>query len=199
MEEKHRWDFLQPWRHPVLLGLWWALQHRVNEQTFCCVHLAGGMWPNHAKQDLYVKKTIILIANYNIYHRALLMPPSGIIPPALATPFASMQSVSAPITPMSAGPEVIFSGKHNGICIYFARILGLVKPVIICHIFLGHSLNTQPLIQSFGCWCVLMLSLNCWVTCLPLLFSCWLWTEIFGMAALLSRKLSAKGIRLSVL
>uniref|UniRef100_A0AAX7TXA1 Nucleoporin 155 n=1 Tax=Astatotilapia calliptera TaxID=8154 RepID=A0AAX7TXA1_ASTCA len=72
-------------------------------------------------------KTIILIANYNIYHRALLMPPSGIIPPALATPFASMQSGSAPITPMSAGPEVIFSGKHNGICIYFARILGLVN------------------------------------------------------------------------
>ncbi|XP_039856475.1 nuclear pore complex protein Nup155 isoform X1 [Simochromis diagramma] len=51
-------------------------------------------------------------------------PAPGIIPPALATPFASMQSGSAPITPMSAGPEVIFSGKHNGICIYFARILG---------------------------------------------------------------------------
>uniref|UniRef100_A0A4W6CMT8 Nucleoporin 155 n=1 Tax=Lates calcarifer TaxID=8187 RepID=A0A4W6CMT8_LATCA len=49
---------------------------------------------------------------------------SGIVPPALATPFAPMPSGSAPITPMSAGPEVIFSGKHNGICIYFARILG---------------------------------------------------------------------------
>uniref|UniRef100_A0A672HEV3 Nucleoporin 155 n=1 Tax=Salarias fasciatus TaxID=181472 RepID=A0A672HEV3_SALFA len=47
-----------------------------------------------------------------------------IVPPALATPFAPMHSGSAPITPMSAGPEVIFSGKHNGICIYFARILG---------------------------------------------------------------------------
>uniref|UniRef100_A0A8C6MDC4 Nucleoporin 155 n=1 Tax=Nothobranchius furzeri TaxID=105023 RepID=A0A8C6MDC4_NOTFU len=34
-------------------------------------------------------------------------------------------SGSAPITPMSAGPEVIFSGKHNGICIYLARILGV--------------------------------------------------------------------------
>uniref|UniRef100_A0A669CSY1 Nuclear pore complex protein Nup155 n=1 Tax=Oreochromis niloticus TaxID=8128 RepID=A0A669CSY1_ORENI len=66
-----------------------------------------------------------------------------VIPPALATPFAPMHSGSAPITPMSAGPEVIFSGKHNGICIYFARILGLVNPVIICHIFLGHSLNTR--------------------------------------------------------
>lgn len=98
-----------------------------------------------------MKKTIILMAKYNIYRRALLMPHSGVIPPALATPFAPMQSGSAPITPMSAGPEVIFSGKHNGICIYFARILGLVNPVIICHIFLGHSLNTRPLIQSFGC------------------------------------------------
>uniref|UniRef100_A0A7N6F9K5 Nucleoporin 155 n=1 Tax=Anabas testudineus TaxID=64144 RepID=A0A7N6F9K5_ANATE len=47
-----------------------------------------------------------------------------IVPPALATPFTPMHSVSAPITPMAAGPEVIFSGKHNGICIYFARILG---------------------------------------------------------------------------
>uniref|UniRef100_A0A8C4F3F5 Nuclear pore complex protein Nup155 n=1 Tax=Dicentrarchus labrax TaxID=13489 RepID=A0A8C4F3F5_DICLA len=51
-------------------------------------------------------------------------PAPGIVPPALATPFAPMYSGSAPITPMSAGPEVIFSGKHNGICIYFARILG---------------------------------------------------------------------------
>ncbi|XP_034458801.1 nuclear pore complex protein Nup155 isoform X2 [Hippoglossus hippoglossus] len=49
-------------------------------------------------------------------------PAPGIIPPALATPFGLMHS--APITPMSAGPEAIFSGKHNGICIYFARILG---------------------------------------------------------------------------
>ncbi|XP_073334583.1 nuclear pore complex protein Nup155 [Pagrus major] len=51
-------------------------------------------------------------------------PAPGIVPPALATPFASMQTGTVPITPMSAGPEVIFSGKHNGICVYFARILG---------------------------------------------------------------------------
>ncbi|KAI3362280.1 hypothetical protein L3Q82_012598, partial [Scortum barcoo] len=51
-------------------------------------------------------------------------PAPGIMPPALATPFAPMHSGAAPITPMSAGPEVIFSGKHNGICIYFSRILG---------------------------------------------------------------------------
>ncbi|XP_077593102.1 nuclear pore complex protein Nup155 isoform X2 [Stigmatopora nigra] len=51
-------------------------------------------------------------------------PAPGIFPPPLATPFAPMQIGSGPITPMSVGPEVIFSGKHNGICIYFARILG---------------------------------------------------------------------------
>ncbi|XP_072227693.1 nuclear pore complex protein Nup155 [Leuresthes tenuis] len=51
-------------------------------------------------------------------------PAPGIVPPALATPFAPMHSGSGPITPMSVGPEVIFSGKHNGICVYFARILG---------------------------------------------------------------------------
>uniref|UniRef100_A0AAQ4NN15 Nuclear pore complex protein Nup155 n=1 Tax=Gasterosteus aculeatus aculeatus TaxID=481459 RepID=A0AAQ4NN15_GASAC len=49
---------------------------------------------------------------------------SRIVPPAFATPFAQMHTGSVPITPMSAGPEVIFSGKHNGICVYFARILG---------------------------------------------------------------------------
>ncbi|KAK7895656.1 hypothetical protein WMY93_020981 [Mugilogobius chulae] len=51
-------------------------------------------------------------------------PAPGIVPPAFSTPFTPMPSGTASMTPMSAGPEVIFSGKHNGICIYFARILG---------------------------------------------------------------------------
>ncbi|TNN81209.1 Nuclear pore complex protein Nup155 [Liparis tanakae] len=51
-------------------------------------------------------------------------PAPGIVPPAFATPFAQMHSGSVPITPMSTCPEVILSGKHNGICVYFARILG---------------------------------------------------------------------------
>lgn len=51
-------------------------------------------------------------------------PAPGIVPPALTTPFTPMAPGAAPIAPMSAGPEVIFSGKHNGICVYFARILG---------------------------------------------------------------------------
>lgn len=54
----------------------------------------------------------------------------GIVPPALATPFTPMHSAAVPITPMATGPEVIFSGKHNGICVYFARILGYENPGI---------------------------------------------------------------------
>ncbi|KAF3849089.1 hypothetical protein F7725_015586 [Dissostichus mawsoni] len=65
-------------------------------------------------------------------------PAPGIVPPAFAAPFTPMHSGSAPLTPMTAGPEVIFSGKHNGICIYFARILGTE------HVFLPCSLLTSP-------------------------------------------------------
>uniref|UniRef100_A0A667YNQ0 Nuclear pore complex protein Nup155 n=1 Tax=Myripristis murdjan TaxID=586833 RepID=A0A667YNQ0_9TELE len=42
----------------------------------------------------------------------------------LASTFTPMHPASTTMPPMAAGPEVVFSGKHNGICIYFARILG---------------------------------------------------------------------------
>ncbi|KAM3874094.1 nuclear pore complex protein Nup155 isoform 2-T2 [Diretmus argenteus] len=51
-------------------------------------------------------------------------PVPGVMSPSLSTPFGPMQCGSAPITPISAGPEVVFSGKHNGISVYFTRILG---------------------------------------------------------------------------
>uniref|UniRef100_A0A667YWM0 Nuclear pore complex protein Nup155 n=1 Tax=Myripristis murdjan TaxID=586833 RepID=A0A667YWM0_9TELE len=51
----------------------------------------------------------------------------SVIPPALASTFTPMHPASTTMPPMAAGPEVVFSGKHNGICIYFARILGSVK------------------------------------------------------------------------
>lgn len=55
----------------------------------------------------------------------LATPAPGMLPPSVSTPFAPpMPSGSAPITAMSGGPEVVFSGKHNGIAVYFARILG---------------------------------------------------------------------------
>lgn len=60
-------------------------------------------------------------------------------PSFLGTPLQGMQppSVSTPLYPLATsalhpgttftgitGPEVVFSGKHNGICIYFSRIIG---------------------------------------------------------------------------
>lgn len=64
------------------------------------------------------------MANPSTVGPVMSSPAPGIVPPALATPFTPMAPGTAAIAPMSAGPEVIFSGKHNGICIYFARILG---------------------------------------------------------------------------
>ncbi|NWH73279.1 NU155 protein, partial [Piaya cayana] len=50
----------------------------------------------------------------------------GFPPPAVSTPFPSGNSLSHPGTSVSGmmGPEIVFSGRHNGICIYFARIVG---------------------------------------------------------------------------
>uniref|UniRef100_A0A7M4FDX0 Nucleoporin 155 n=1 Tax=Crocodylus porosus TaxID=8502 RepID=A0A7M4FDX0_CROPO len=57
----------------------------------------------------------------------LSTPVQGLQPPSMSTPmFASgnsMSQVGASISGMM-GPEIVFSGKHNGICIYFARIIG---------------------------------------------------------------------------
>lgn len=58
----------------------------------------------------------------------LATPAPGVFPPTVSTPYIPSTpgnySVAQPITAMSSGPEVIFSGKHNGIGIYFSRILG---------------------------------------------------------------------------
>lgn len=57
----------------------------------------------------------------------LATPAPGIIPPSVSTPFVPVTPMSSSGTgslTMSSGPEVLFSGKHNGIVIYFARILG---------------------------------------------------------------------------
>ncbi|NXO63930.1 NU155 protein, partial [Phainopepla nitens] len=51
----------------------------------------------------------------------------GLQPPAMSTPiFTPGNSMSHPGTSISGmmGPEIVFSGRHNGICIYFARIIG---------------------------------------------------------------------------
>lgn len=57
----------------------------------------------------------------------LATPAPGMFPPNVSTPYVPATPMSpggAPITAVSSGPEVVFSGKHNGISIYFTRILG---------------------------------------------------------------------------
>ncbi|KAI4892114.1 hypothetical protein NFI96_017898 [Prochilodus magdalenae] len=57
----------------------------------------------------------------------LATPAPGMMPPSVSTPFipSTPMSLGGPTIPaVSSGPEVLFSGKHNGISVYFARILG---------------------------------------------------------------------------
>ncbi|KAM5193375.1 nuclear pore complex protein Nup155 [Mantella aurantiaca] len=53
-------------------------------------------------------------------------PQQGVYAPAVSTPLyaagSPAQHSAAPLAGIM-GPEVIFSGKHNGICIYFSRIM----------------------------------------------------------------------------
>ncbi|XP_021570317.1 nuclear pore complex protein Nup155 isoform X2 [Carlito syrichta] len=53
-------------------------------------------------------------------------PSLGIQPPAMSTPVCALGNPATQATSMSCmtGPEIVYSGKHNGICIYFSRILG---------------------------------------------------------------------------
>ncbi|XP_041111016.1 nuclear pore complex protein Nup155-like [Polyodon spathula] len=56
----------------------------------------------------------------------LATPAPGVQPQSVSTPFilaSPAVQAGGPLAAM-AGPEVVFSGKHNGICIYFTRILG---------------------------------------------------------------------------
>ncbi|XP_041042883.1 nuclear pore complex protein Nup155 isoform X1 [Carcharodon carcharias] len=58
------------------------------------------------------------------------IPVSGVKPVGMPTTLFSPGSpglysgVSLPPVTTMSGPEVVFSGKHNGICIYFTRIMG---------------------------------------------------------------------------
>ena len=61
----------------------------------------------------------------NLTNVLLVSPnPSGMTP-HLGTHF-NPNICSTPMGPVTAVPEVVFSGKHSGICIYFSRILGWV-------------------------------------------------------------------------
>ncbi|KAF6357331.1 nucleoporin 155 [Rhinolophus ferrumequinum] len=53
-------------------------------------------------------------------------PSQGIHSPVMSTPVSASGNLAIQATSMSctAGPEIVYSGKHNGICIYFSRIMG---------------------------------------------------------------------------
>uniref|UniRef100_A0A8D1MIW5 Nuclear pore complex protein Nup155 n=1 Tax=Sus scrofa TaxID=9823 RepID=A0A8D1MIW5_PIG len=54
-------------------------------------------------------------------------PSQGVHPPAMSTPVCTVGNPAAPPAPSMScmtGPEIVYSGKHNGICIYFSRIMG---------------------------------------------------------------------------
>uniref|UniRef100_A0A8C8GPQ0 Nuclear pore complex protein Nup155 n=1 Tax=Oncorhynchus tshawytscha TaxID=74940 RepID=A0A8C8GPQ0_ONCTS len=53
----------------------------------------------------------------------LTTPAPGMMPRCVSMPHVPAMP-SAPIAGLSSGPEVVFSGKHNGISVYFTRILG---------------------------------------------------------------------------
>lgn len=45
--------------------------------------------------------------------------------PVMSTPVCALGNpIQATSMSCMAGPEIVYSGKHNGICIYFSRIMG---------------------------------------------------------------------------
>lgn len=50
----------------------------------------------------------------------------GVHPPAMSTPVCVSGNPATQAASLScmAAPEIVYSGKHNGICIYFSRIMG---------------------------------------------------------------------------
>ncbi|KAG9488421.1 hypothetical protein GDO78_007954 [Eleutherodactylus coqui] len=53
----------------------------------------------------------------------LTTPTHGVYPPNVSTPVYSAAHQSTTSLPALPGSEILFSGKHNGICIYFTRII----------------------------------------------------------------------------
>uniref|UniRef100_A0A452TW27 Nucleoporin 155 n=1 Tax=Ursus maritimus TaxID=29073 RepID=A0A452TW27_URSMA len=53
-------------------------------------------------------------------------PSQGVHPPAMSTPVCVSGNPATQAASLScmAAPEIVYSGKHNGICIYFSRIMG---------------------------------------------------------------------------
>uniref|UniRef100_A0A452QEZ1 Nuclear pore complex protein Nup155 n=1 Tax=Ursus americanus TaxID=9643 RepID=A0A452QEZ1_URSAM len=60
-------------------------------------------------------------------------PSQGVHPPAMSTPVCVSGNPATQAASLScmAAPEIVYSGKHNGICIYFSRIMGSVPSQLL--------------------------------------------------------------------
>uniref|UniRef100_A0A672MKD2 Nuclear pore complex protein Nup155-like n=1 Tax=Sinocyclocheilus grahami TaxID=75366 RepID=A0A672MKD2_SINGR len=84
-------------------------------------------WLNRSKvHELHLQNCSESHFEYFTFHLISFQGLHGMFPPTVSTPYipATPMSMSGAV---SSGPEVIFSGKHNGISIYFTRILGSVS------------------------------------------------------------------------
>ncbi|XP_017679081.1 PREDICTED: nuclear pore complex protein Nup155 [Lepidothrix coronata] len=98
-----------------------------------CFHFAsvtgpGGRWHHSSATTFSVcSKGSPLTVDSPYPNPSFLTSGQGFQPPAVSTPvFPAGNSMSHPGASVSGmmGPEIVFSGRHNGICIYFARIIG---------------------------------------------------------------------------
>ncbi|XP_012873976.1 PREDICTED: nuclear pore complex protein Nup155 [Dipodomys ordii] len=82
-------------------------------------------------------------------------PSHGIQPSAMSTPLGTMGNPATQTTGMSCvtGPEIVFSGKHNGICIYFSRIIGNIwdASLVVERIFKSGNKEITAIESSVPC------------------------------------------------
>uniref|UniRef100_A0A2K6LWW2 Nucleoporin 155 n=1 Tax=Rhinopithecus bieti TaxID=61621 RepID=A0A2K6LWW2_RHIBE len=82
-------------------------------------------------------------------------PSQGIQPPAMSTPVCALGNPATQTTNMSCvtGPEIVYSGKHNGICIYFSRIMGNIwdASLVVERIFKSGNREITAIESSVPC------------------------------------------------
>uniref|UniRef100_A0A2K5L4S8 Nucleoporin 155 n=1 Tax=Cercocebus atys TaxID=9531 RepID=A0A2K5L4S8_CERAT len=82
-------------------------------------------------------------------------PSQGIQPPAMSTPVCALGNPATQATNMSCvtGPEIVYSGKHNGICIYFSRIMGNIwdASLVVERIFKSGNREITAIESSVPC------------------------------------------------
>ncbi|XP_040833408.1 nuclear pore complex protein Nup155 isoform X2 [Ochotona curzoniae] len=81
-------------------------------------------------------------------------PSQGLQPPAMSTPMGAVGAPAAQATSVSlTGPEIVYSGKHNGICIYFSRIMGNIwdASLVVERVFKSGNREITAIESSVPC------------------------------------------------